>query len=327
MKKIALNLVVMVVGVFLAGCATAGIAKPSIPMREQCVIDLNKSTLHDSIVTYGGINLSDSVADLAIVPAGKNRLTFVKKHESIASTSTSGNTTTTVYHIWWERWEGEFEFEPGKYYIISLKLASVSKQGTTISTSDPNVSLSGNTLTHNFRDIEITQDSEKNMGAVYVDSRVSGILNVNYDYGPSIHIGGGPTFGVQIISGWFNMFLGLEADVGLGMTLPIEKIRDEGLGTGFAIAYNYAALAKFSFGPVVLSACGGMGNGNLWYSTDDPEKKSKFYSSVPYAEVGLGLNFGSLRSAAPSMNIYARYYFTDDEYNSGKVFFGFKRHG
>jgi len=325
MKRNVLFFMVMVAVVFLSGCGTtAGIPKPSIPMRQQCVIDLEKCTLDGR--EGGGLSVKYGEIDLigfSIVPAGVNRILFQKTHQSIASQTRSGDTLTTVYHTWIEQWVGVFEFEPGKYYSFALKSASVVKEGTSITSSDPGISVSDNILIHQLFDTGIIEDPKKDLGAVYVGLKVGGVFAVDvYDYGPSLQMGGGPMFGVQIIKGWLNMFLGVEADVGGGLMYP----RDGVGGLDWVVSYNYGAFAKIAFGPIILGVNGGMGNGHLWYSTEDNEEKSESYSSVPYAEVALGLNTDDhfRGPAGLTHNIYARYYFTDDEYNSGKVFFGFK---
>jgi hypothetical protein len=339
-------LTMMLIGVFLisfTSCASyTGIVKQSTPMSESCVLDFENSRLLGASMRYGNILYSarkvcpSSQWDLNIVPAGRHIVSFRKHH----SRTISITTTTRTYVTWAEEWSVAFDFIPGKYYTIHLTGADfrVAANGV-ITTNTPNVRAAGSgynvVFTHiGGSGIEIRETPNKELGSVYTSVNFGGSFSAGpYEYGPSMGINFGPLLGVSVISGWLNMFLAVEANIGIGLTYPIGGFSiDAERKDGFILSYNYGGFARFALGPVALHFGGGMGNGNIWAKGNEGEyghsvevSRNVFYHSIPYIEFGLGFagqptSFANASIIVPGL--HARYYFTDDKYNSGRVFIG-----
>jgi len=348
MKKIVLwfGIISMLLIISFSSCATpkAGIARPNIPMKEQCIITwIEGAEGSTETFQYGDINILEddwAGAEYKILPAGKNMVWITQKY---SWKSTIGNTETYTYNWYYESWEGVFDFKPGKYYSIKLTaLGGREKESIDLNDSGASFNRSSSTIKHQTNsNIEIVEDPKKNMGSIYIKPYAGTTVGTRfYDYIPSLGILNiGPTFGIQIIKGYLNMDLGVEGLVGGGMSYQGETehgdLKEGERGMGISVTYDYGAYINFSLWRFVLGGGVGMANGTVWcpigkvdydygYAHYTKENSKISYDSIPYVEFVLGFTGPVFRRSTPSLNIYGRYYLLEDGDNNSKIAVGFK---
>jgi len=318
------------------GCTTTGIAKPDVPMSEQCVVAFPSGT-----VNYGDLPLSNyrdfGNTSYIIVPAGKNRIQISRNKRLSESASTSDRTdiwgtktaevTTTTYIPYREIWIYEYEFLPGKYYTISVTEAVVRYSENMIVSDDQvvitnnpviryNTLVSGNTVEHrNGNGIEIIENPKKSLGSVYTRFVLKGQDNVHiWDYDSQMLINGpGLVHGFQIISGKLNMFMGVEAGGTFGLAQP--NTEDNSTGVTLGLSYYYGGTVEFNLRPISFGLGGGMANGTQLINRNP--------YSFPYAELDLWL-YSKTRLNRGVFGLFGRYYFNDSEGFGNKVSMGLK---
>ena len=334
-------------------CATnkAGIAMPNIPMNKQCIVTgLNFGGSIGSVTTflYDDIDFlvdDGAGAEYRIVPAGNKRVRIIRKYSWNEDYRITGSTQTWTRRTYWERWEGVFDFEPGKYYSIKLTALGSHGRNINIEGSGARYDQRAYTIIHPTNgNIEIIEDPRKTMGSIYIRPYAGTTLGQKYygGYIPALEILNlGPAFGIQIINGYLNMDFRVEGHVGAGLTYPVKKsefsnVLGEGdRGTGFSVTYDYGAYVNFSLWRFVLGGGIGMANGKAWYKVGGThydygyavayeESVSQSYSSIPYAEFVMGFTGPVFRRSTPALNLYGRYYFLGDGDNNSRMGIGLK---
>jgi len=313
MKK-NLYFLIMLISVSFISCTTVGIAKPSVPMDQSCIIIYGQSDLLGAFIQYGTFFLNPDnkryITDYQVVPAGQQRLVFSKSYRRILYSRTDHGrdfvqghvvptqTTTTISATYNEIWDITYNFEPGKYYTFHLTAANVMVNSYDnnvtyiVSTDTPHVSVNRTTVRHNSGvNVEVREVPLKEFGSIYINPKVSANLSLKlYDYENSAQIGGGSYAGVHLLDGWLNMFVGAEANVHVGTTYPLGlNTSEEGPGGitgptdrnfGLILSYDYGALVKFSLGSFVIHGGAGMGNGHIWAKRNIYENENDHNSII-----------------------------------------------
>jgi len=328
MKK-SINLICIIIFVGISvfsmfGCAHAAIAKPDIPMQEQCVLVISHITgVPNSYrqVFFDGLQIS---YERSIVPAGIQTVTVSKRWQL-----TSGDFRT----IYYEHWEITYPFQPGKYYGISLTPARVERRGNTFHVTEENVNVQNNNVTHSIgANIAIVEIPGESLGSIYISPIVGGNFGVAVSNGPArfgsleerfelnsgfvFDLSAGPSVGLQIINGYLNTSLKAEASGFLGLVSADST-------TDILLGYSYGGIATFMFPRFGFGLGGGMTGGIIWGSRDRPNSDGQENASstpylFPYAEINIDLRSPFVRDtflqAYEGASIFTRYYFSDQNY-------------
>ena len=301
------------------GCVTASIAKPDIPMAEQCVVVV--TDFGNKKVTYGNIKL-DGVGfgrHSTVVPAGKHRIQVSEEKKYTVSSSSSsytvGSTKYTEYNETYipytETWRSEeYEFTPGKSYRIKIKNAKLGYKEKILASGDPGVRIrvNGQDVTvENEGNIEITEYDGGMSGSTY-----RGLIFVPdyeltfWDHGQTFFkYRVGPRLGLQTIHGNFETIISADAGGEIGVGVP-------GFDSwGFPFGYYYGGSLSLYFAQKVgLSFGGGMTGGAILASKfDDLSNSSTIPYYFPYAEFDLLF----CKPADIGLGIGLRYNFNDSE--------------
>ena len=305
-------------------CMTAGIAKPEIPIKEQCII-VNRS--YDTI-KIGDITLGSSTRE--IVPAGMQRVSITRKSRYVVDRTETAAYITTTYFDYVQTWNCDYDFKPGKSYNITAQGAPLRYDGRQLTTNNPGVSIDASgffvQITHSFgEDIEIIESNGGIGGGIagstFLGPYINGTVSIGlWDYGPSSLVSSaGPVFGFQLIHGKFGMILGGTMSGYIGLAFP------EFDDFGVLLGYSYGGRAEFYYNKIGFGFGAGISNGG--FVTFGEAGGDNFFSgtySFPYAEFDFMFGKNMLRPLSAGHSIFIRYYFNDADKWHNKLAAGIK---
>jgi len=309
----------------LVGCVSAGIDKPELPMKEQCVINM----LDGLTINGSGVGSTWSV-HRSIIPAGdsavkvkQNKYYTVSKH--IDTTRSSDQEITTIYETYIkyvEFWECNYKFNQGKIYHAEVKYATIGYNGKTLTTNNAGVVIKFNNnlkiyevYHNNPDDIEITESNTSlsggMLGTTYFGPYTAVVFTpaASIDYGPSFgNLEIGPRFGLQIIRNNFSMMLNGEGSAGFGTALPDFN------NLGVRLGYNYGGLVEFHYKDFGIGFGGGMAGGmfSVLSKEDMPDMETQFFYSFPYAKFDIFLPGSDNFPLKTGLSF--KYYFNDQDW-------------
>jgi hypothetical protein len=299
----------------ITGCASTVITNYDVPRTERSIL---KASDNLGTVSIAGTEIDADIDGVKfIIPAGIQRVSVVNKRRYYISSATYGNTTTSTYIPYVERWAVDFEFEPGKRYKLTITTANLKYDGTHLSTDDKGVSIDS----IKGRNVTITHDdgagiSLDEYGKGIPGSYVGVYSGVHFklaawDYGPSfIRLEPGPSLGLEIIHGNFHTIITGEA----GLELSPAAYPD---AYGVQFGYFYGAMANFFYRGYGIGLGAGIADGLILCFAEDHDHS---YHNIPYAEAVFMHQGNDVLKMGP----YFRYYFDNNGEWYKKIAVGFK---
>jgi len=308
--------------IFFSGCISA---KAYTVSQENSTGRSMVVASDDSVIKIGNIEIKTDFfgRQNCIIPtvAGKQVVSVTMNLEHTVMEDSSSRTYVPYKAVWGT----EYEFKPGKSYKITVKTVNLRYDGMRLVSSDSRVRISdARRPTVYFEGNDFITIEEYGfaltgglIGSVYIGPYFNpGVEILFWDYGPGLGLNLGPSLGLQMTAGKFDMKIGGEAGVGAGIFYSLSP-KD----LMSSANYYYSAMIDLSFSKITIGAGYGILNHFPSYiNSDDGE----FWRSYPYAEINLKLPSGSNWVGGNSVGVFCRYFFNDTGDWNGKFAAGLR---